>query len=206
VTDGRSGVVVDGGAAFAAVIDRLAADPAERIRLGRGAAEHARRNFDPVRSAQRMAQIFDELTATPRRLRARAPGGDESAGRRFALSLGDLGAAFTTSVDGTADDALAAADAEIAASPPGLVVGEGGIVHYRNSAPQDAHLRWWSALTAAAAGRDELARDEAAAAIAVGLDDARVARYVALWPDVGVVASTSRRGEPDTSSSATSNG
>jgi glycosyltransferase involved in cell wall biosynthesis len=180
VVDGDSGLVVT-EERYAQAIDRLAADPALRARLGSGARDRARSVFDPARHAATVVAVIEELVARPRRVRPRLPGGDDRPGAGFVLSLGKQAAAFAVSLRGlgpTVDEQqLADADRAIAASSTVVARGEGGVIHHRNTYPEDPHLRLWSGLVAAGAGDRELAVAEFRAAEALGLGDGRAARY-----------------------------
>jgi hypothetical protein len=95
-------------------------------------------------------------------------------------ALGELGRPFAISLDATTaanvDPAVVQlADQEIAASSTSLAKGEGGVLHYRNTFPGDAHLRFWSGLILAAAGRPDDAATEFRAAEELGFGDGRPA-------------------------------
>jgi len=153
VSDEQSGLVVD-EAAYPAALDRLAADAGLRVRLGAGARSHAREDFDPVRACGRLIDHIERLCASSKQSRPVLPGHGESAAAGFVRSLGSRGEAFSTSAGITSGN-IGEAHRTIASSPLGLARGEGGIVHYRNTFPQDPHLRLWSGLLAAEAGSVE---------------------------------------------------
>jgi glycosyltransferase involved in cell wall biosynthesis len=180
VEDEHTGLVAADEAGYAAAIDRLAADPDLRSRLGDAARAHARSAFDPAAWTRRYADLLDEALARPRRRRPPLPGAGESAARQFVRSLGRASGPFATSLAGPGEedaDAVAEADRAIAASSPPLARGEGGVIHHRNASPDDPHLRLWSGLIAEAAGRRELAAGEYADAGVLGLADGRPAAY-----------------------------
>jgi hypothetical protein len=56
------------------------------------------------------------------------------------------------------EDQLAAAEHSIRHSSPVMTQGEGGIVHYRNTYPQDPHLHYWCGLISLHAGNWDGAR------------------------------------------------
>ena len=177
VQDGRTGLVCQTEEAYAAAIDRLAADAPFRLALGQAAKAFARENFDPDRNAIRFLSMFEALRAQPRREFVPLPGRTEAGAVRFVLCLGRRGQDFQVSFEGAhalGTAALFAAEARIRDSPAVLAQGEGGIVHYRNSYPEDPHLRLWSGLVAQGAGKGEVARKEFEGAIRLGLDPLRV--------------------------------
>ncbi len=180
VEHGVTGLVAESEAGYSAALDRLAGDAALRRRLGDAAHRFARAAFDPGHWGAVLDGILAALAAEPRRARAPLPGHGESAAACFVRSLGDQAGAFAASLAGPAsgmtfddDTRLATAERRIAAASPLLARGEGGVIHHRNAHPDDPHLRWWSALIAAAAGNSTLAAAEAEAAIALGLPPGR---------------------------------
>lgn len=186
VEDGVTGLVATGPAGYGAAVDRLLGDPDLRARLGAAAARWVRDAFDPERWVAAARAAIEEVAARPRRERPLLAGGGGSAAEGFVAALGDQAGPFAVSVDPAAGAAAwAVADAEIAAASPLLARGEGGIVHHRNAAPDDPHLRLWSGLVAAAAGQHELAAAEYGAAEALGLGDDRPRRLRAQLPGAG---------------------
>jgi glycosyltransferase involved in cell wall biosynthesis len=181
VVGGESGLVVSCDDEYVRAIERLAADPQLRAHLGAGAQRHAREAFDPARHAVAVVALLDDLMARPRRGRPRLPGATDTPAAGFVRSLGDRAGPFAVSLAGGGGIALGAADDEIAASSPGLGHGEGGVVHHRNTYPDDPHLRLWSGLIAAGAGDRALAVSEFRAARALGLGDDRPVVYEERW-------------------------
>jgi hypothetical protein len=142
--------------------------------LGAAAREHARTAFAPEPRRQATEALLGAAIAQEQRAHAPVPGAGEPAAARFVQTLGEQAGAFVVSLAGTAGaDELARADDAVAASSALLVQGDGGLIHWRNSAPDDPHLRWWSGLAQEAAGRLDLAAAEYEAAAALGLDDGR---------------------------------
>jgi glycosyltransferase involved in cell wall biosynthesis len=167
VSDGQSGLVVDEDG-YAGAIDRLATDSELRSRLSAGAHTRARKRFDPVKAVHQHVRHIERLCELPKRSHPALPGTGEPPAAGFARSLGSLGGAFATSAGFTGGDADQA-DRTIASSRPGLARGEGGVVHYRNTFPDDPHLRLWAGLLALTDGNPALAADEFAAARNLGL-------------------------------------
>jgi glycosyltransferase involved in cell wall biosynthesis len=173
----RTGLVCQSEADYPAAIRRLAGDDSLRRRLGQAARDHARAHFDPDRNAARFATVFHEAAELPPRSPLPLPGRDASGARRFVESLGPQGHAFGVSLEGDlapgADDLVGAEDL-IARSSAVLTNGEGGIVHYRHSYPDDPHLRLWTGLTSLHAGNTAAADVDFRSAVALGLPAPRV--------------------------------
>lgn len=68
IVPGRTGILLDRAdpASIAAAIENLVADPAERIRLGEGAAAHAGRTFTPGAAAEAVEAVWHEAILEPR--------------------------------------------------------------------------------------------------------------------------------------------
>jgi len=162
----ETGLVVTTEAEYAAAVDRLAGDATLRERLGSRAREVARRRFRPAELAAAWTAAIHLGAGLPRRERAALHAGRQGAGL-FVASLGELAGPFAAASGSRADD-RAAAEVDIAQSAPGLVGGEGGIMHYRNTWPDDPLLRRWSGLVARAAGRVDVADAEFRAADTLG--------------------------------------
>lgn len=139
VEDGVTGVVVDSEDEYPAAIDRLAGDHRLRRRLGTDARRVARDRFDPHTLAARWAEVIDLALTLPRRQRPLLhPGLSGSA--LFAAAMGDQAGPFRRSLDAPDDRSI---DAEIAGSSPLVIGGDGGLVHYRNTWPEDRMLGRW---------------------------------------------------------------
>ncbi len=174
----RTGLVCESEHEYPAAIDRLASDDALRRKLGAAARDHARQAFDPVRNAARLRSLFEQVAAMPKRERPPMAGRDLSGAGKFVASLGTLAGDFSVSLDGEGvhgRDAVRAADSKIAAATDVLARGEGGIIHYRNTYPDDAHLRLWSGLIARHRAGPDAGRDDLDAAVAGGLPQWRTA-------------------------------
>lgn len=174
VEDGRTGIVAADERDYSRAIDRLAADPELRRRLGSAAREHALESFSAPAVARRWIELYGALLEEPKRERP-WPGPPVRTGAElFVASLWGHGAAFEASMrSADAEEALAADEAVAAASPP-LVSGDGGVLDYRSRFPDDPWLRLWSGLVLDAMGRPAFAAGELAAARGLGIDPARV--------------------------------
>lgn len=173
----RTGLVCQDEDEYPTAIDRLATDADLRTSLAASARRFAREHFDTDRNAARFFTVFEEVGTHPRRAWLPLPGRDGTGAACFVQSLGHLGGEFATSLAGASagDHAtVRAADARIAAASAVLAHGEGGIVHYRTTYPQDPHLRLWSGHLLMAAGRHAQARQEFDEAIALGIDPHRI--------------------------------
>lgn len=162
----ETGLVVTTEAEYAAAVDRLAGDATLRARLGNHAREVARQRFRPAELAAAWTAAIHLAAGLPRRERAALHAGGRGA-ELFVASLGALAGPFATA-SSSYPDVRATAEGDIAQSAPGLVGGEGGIMHYRNTWPDDPFLRRWSGLVARAAGRVEVADAEFRAAAFLG--------------------------------------
>jgi hypothetical protein len=175
VEHGVDGLVARDEADYPRAIERLYADPEERLRLGRNARERARRR-GPAEVAREWGAVLERLLEEPKRARAARPLEGAAA---FVASLGDTAPAFAESLGASSEDAAVAAEQAIAAAAPVLVsAAAGGVLHYRRSYPADPHLRLWSGLVLEAQSRQVLAIPELAAARELGLDTPRVRRYL----------------------------
>ena len=173
----HTGLVCEHEADYPLAIDRLAGDPILRQRLGMAAHAFAREKFDPVRNAARFHGIFETALSLQKRPHVPLLGREAPGAHRFVQSLGMLGQAFQASLMADASlskGQLASAEDSIRHSSPVMTQGEGGIVHYRNTYPQDPHLHYWCGLISLQAGNWDGARREFDAAIQLGLDRARV--------------------------------
>ena len=182
----RTGLVAQTESDYVAAIDRLAGDAGLRSHLGAEARKFARLHFDPRRWAQAAMALMNEVSSWSRRHRAPLEGGEGATG--FVAALGDLGGSFAASSAGPSPgrvdfEQIEIADNIIASSHAILASGEGGVIHHRNFASHDPHLRLWSGLLAEQAGNYDRARAEYEAARTLGLADARPARYIARCPN-----------------------
>ncbi len=167
-----SGLVAADEHEYPRQLERLVDDAPLRRRLGENARAFAREHFDPDRNARRFHAIFESMLGRPKRGRPPMPGAGEPAARRFVQSMGHLAGPFAISLDGASvhgGPAVAAAESEIAASPGVVADAEGGVIHHRNTFPEDPHLRMWSGLIARSRGEGELAERELAFAAEHGV-------------------------------------
>lgn len=143
VADGETGLVVTTDNGYAEAIDRLAGDDALRRRLGTTARRVARTRFDPHRLAAAWSDALETALSRPRRERSPLHGGLTGAGL-FLAALGDEAGPFATAASETAGEAeIAAAEDAIAGSSPVVVGADGGLIHYRNTWPEDPLLHRW---------------------------------------------------------------
>lgn len=174
IEDGRSGIVAADERAYPAAIERLAADPELRRALAAGARERARSEFSAAAAGRRWGKLYGEMLTEPKRLRRwpepRPRRGAELFITALAAEPGPFAASLRALDPAAADDA----DERIRASPPPVVLADGGILDYRRRFPGDPHLRLWSGLVLEGIGRPALAAGELQAAIGLGIDRARV--------------------------------
>jgi len=149
-------------------IEYLYHHPAERQRLGQNASQFARATFDPGPIIEQLDRIYRQLLHYPKRARHWTGDGNTPA-EWFVQALGDQAEVFALSLRGAAWPDLLSADEMIAQASPLLRGGEGGVIHYRNYYPDDAHLRLWAGLILEHQGKREQALAEYQAAVALGL-------------------------------------
>lgn len=189
VENGVTGLVCDTEEDYPGALDRIASDEDLRRRLGAAARDFARREFDPVHNAVRYRSVFEAVAALPRRVRAPLAGRGESAARRFVLSLAEMAGPFAVSLAGSPEFRpadVAAADGSIASASAVLARSEGGVVHYRNTYPDDGFLRLWSGLVAGFCGEDATAKSEFDSALLLGVEPDRVRHAAAVLPDAHI--------------------
>jgi glycosyltransferase involved in cell wall biosynthesis len=177
-----TGLICESESDYPRAIERLAEDAELRRRLGEAAREFAREHFDPDRNAARFRHLFEFLHELPKREALPLPGLDEPGAQQFVRSLGSLGVDFEASFRGiptSSATTLAAAERSIRQSSPVMTQGEGGIVHYRNTYPQDPHLHLWCGLISLHAQNHPAAQREFDDAIRCGLDPGRVQPHLA---------------------------
>jgi hypothetical protein len=133
------GLVADDEAQYVQHLERLAADPELRARLGAQARRRARQVFDPMAATARLDEFFALTLDAPKRDRRWDDWGTAPAGW-FACALADAGGPFR-------EDLAAPRSAEARrslASLPFLVLrGEGGLAQWRNHFPDDPTLDEW---------------------------------------------------------------
>ena len=172
----RTGLVCATADEYAAAIERLSYDHALRLQLGEAARSHARTYFDPAPNAADLWTHFQDAARLPKRVRAPLSGRDLPAAARFVASLGEKAGPFALSLVGTPRytcQAVKAADEAIGKSSAVLAQGEGGVIHYRNTYPDDALLRLWAGLIFRYAKDLTKARAEFDAAIELGIPHSR---------------------------------
>lgn len=176
VEHGQTGLVVHSAAEYTAAIEFLYHHPDERQRLGRNAQAYAREQFAGDRPAHQFDELYQRLLDLPKRERVwSGVGGAGTPAERFVEALADTAPHFRVSLAGANSEA----EQRIMASPALLATGEGGIIHYRNTYPNDPHLRFWSGLVLLGQDRPDAALREFEAAVTLGLDSQRVAAYLA---------------------------
>jgi glycosyltransferase involved in cell wall biosynthesis len=181
VENEKTGLVVSNAADFTAAIERLYHEPGLRRALGAAAKAHAESEFGSDKHAARLAGVIKGAMTSPK--------ASLFMQRTTSISLAHLtpAALFLVSqgwLEEEAADAVVAwtagngdrmSDFAEAASDVCFKV-EGGIVQWRNHAPNDPLLRAWSGYWLRRSGRHQDARSEFEAALRLGADDRAVAR------------------------------
>jgi len=183
VEDMKTGLVVANSEGFVAAIERLYRDPALQSRLGAAAKTYAETEFCSEKHVTRLAALIEHAAAA-----AKQPlfiqGAGSTALERLAPS-----ALFLVSQGWPEDAAADAVNAWLACGDDRLsefaemasdacYKVEGGIVHWRNHAPDDPVLRAWSGYWLLRLGRDQEARSEFEAAIYHGVPASGIARLM----------------------------
>jgi glycosyltransferase involved in cell wall biosynthesis len=177
----KTGLVVNSEKEYSEAIEFLYHNPEFRLQLGRNASEYAREVFDSEKIVLKMHDVYERMMDQSKRKRtwrsSEVGSNKRSASKDFTENLGDKGIEFSVSLFGNDSTALLKAEEKIAESSPLLVGGEGGINQYRNTYPNDPHLRLWSGLCLQKNGNHQKAINEFDAAIELGLNDERVKNY-----------------------------
>ncbi|MEM1366888.1 MAG: glycosyltransferase family 4 protein [Cyanobacteria bacterium P01_H01_bin.15] len=173
----KTGLVVYSESEYQQAIEFLYHHPQERKRLGQNAQRYAQEKFLPEMPTQQMHQVYEQMLYQDKRVR-RWPGTPTSRAEEFIETLGENMNAFAESYRASSLTTAGHADQLIAQSSPLLAEGEGGITHYRNTYPDDCHLRFWSGLCLQAVGKEAPAIAEFQAAIALGFPDERPLQYI----------------------------
>lgn len=191
VENGRTGLVVKSASEYRDAIEYLYHHPAERIRIGEAAANHARTTYGAENAARAFEALYHRMMETPKQTRPplrlhmdgpdRIPIPEGSLGSDlFISSLGTAGEDFVISKYGRDASALLEADRRISSLPPPMrSSATGGIRHYRNSFPADPYLRLWSALLCWQEKTPVRALAELDQALSLGLSHWRISWYIA---------------------------
>lgn len=176
-----TGLVAQNETEYAHALEFLYEHPDERARLGNAARAHAQKFFGAEKTAQQWNDVFETMLQEPKRARQwKSNRAKNFSGAEFFIeALGDAAHAFRTSMFSTNANELLEAETRIAAAPPMLSHGDGGILSYRYAYPNDGYLRYWSGLVLQAQERRALAAAEFIAARALGVPAPRVEKYLA---------------------------
>jgi hypothetical protein len=173
VRHNETGLIVQDEGEYKRALEYLYHNSAERNRLGKNARDLTRAEHSGAHVARAFDEGFRKAMQEPKHAREPLFVGCKPA-ELFAATLGETASYLDASLRG----ADAEAEAQIAAAPTALAIGEGGIFHYRNAYPNDPFLRFWAGLVLKQQGRDTLAAQEFHAALELGLDAARLKRYL----------------------------
>jgi len=172
VEDGKTGLVATSEEGFVSAVEYLYRNPEKRIELGANARTYARVAFAPEKQATTLLKVLAGAAHTaPMPMLQRWPGagaGQPDHAAMFLCSQGwRPGEAISAMAEWRAGNG-GGLDRWIASLPTEAFQVEGGIVHWRNHAPADPALRWWSALWLAKLGRYREAAEELEGAIGNG--------------------------------------
>ncbi|MDQ7831822.1 MAG: glycosyltransferase [Desulfovibrionaceae bacterium] len=184
VVHGQTGLVARSPEEYATALDRLAADPLERLRLGENARQWAREHFGAEKTAQATLGLYNALMKRGKRARVMArrvarAGSPVSGAEAFLEGLGGACVHFQQSYFTGPHRLASAADACIAASSDVLCSGSGGVFHYLDVHPNDFWLRLWTGLIHARRGALDQASAEFRAALACPDAGLRAAHHLA---------------------------
>lgn len=176
----HTGLIVATEAEYQQAIEYLYHHPDFRLELGQNAAEYARKVFDGHQATQKLDRIYARMMEFPKRQRSWKDSLTQpTPAALFVQTLGTSAPQFHLSMTAIDDNVLLAADTKISESSALLTGGEGGIIHYRNSYPQDGYLRLWSGLVLQHQCKYAAAAIEFAAAIERGVTRWHVHWYLA---------------------------
>lgn len=179
VEHGETGLVADSPSAYTAALEHLYRHPEERCRLGNNARRFVAQRFDGEQTARRIQSLYARLLERPRRyippLHASL-----SVAARFARHMLPSVPHFADSLRAPSERLDFTADKRVATSTMTAARGEGGIVHFRNTAPDDVDLLRWSGLVLAHQGHWEKALAEFDRAVERRPDDWRLNWYRAV--------------------------
>ncbi|MGL6284596.1 MAG: glycosyltransferase, partial [Microcoleaceae cyanobacterium] len=195
----QTGLIVNTKLEYKQAIEYLYHHPEFRQQLGANARQYAIENFGAENAARQLNPIYENLLNTPKRKRLWGLSVDVNllnqpvrlsdltgeietltGSELFIESLGDKGRSFNISLTNQNLTEILEADANIAKSSPVLCHQYGGgIIHYKNSYPQDSYLRFWSGLVFYEQGKYEQSWQELVTAINLGFSHERINWYLA---------------------------
>lgn len=170
VEHGRTGLVAETTADYTRALERLHADPAERVRLGHAAREHARCVWGPHAIAASWEAVYRELLDRPPAAVAPIPlpeAGEHPGAERFVHALADDAEPFARSL-------ALGEDAGVGACSPATATADGGLLDFRRRHPADGLLALWTGLHFAVRDRRALAAGQLADARRLGVASRRI--------------------------------
>lgn len=168
VVDGETGMVAQNEDEFVAAIEYLHRNPDRREALGRQARHAAETLFSPEAHVARLMQVVDRAAGQPKRARLAGNGELAPAAALFLMSQGSDEEAASAAVTEWQAGLRAPMERYAEALDDDGFQVEGGILHWRNEAPDDALLRRWTGLWLLRQGRDAEAAQELAEAERLG--------------------------------------
>lgn len=176
----QTGLVVESEAEYQQAIKYLYHHPEVRFQLGQNAAQYAREVFDSKAAVRKLNQIYHQMMQAPKQQKAwKDQINLTTAAHCFSETLADTAPEFNLSLTATNSQIQLQAEATIAAASEALAQGEGGVIHYRNTYPEDGYLRLWSGLVLQYQEKHSEALFEFSAAIDLGCNHWRVWWYLA---------------------------
>jgi hypothetical protein len=196
ITHQQTGLLVNSEQEYAQALQYLHRNPDERQRLGRKAAEYARKVFGAENAARDMGVLYERLLRQEKRERSWGCAADplrdplrvehlrwrsareRSGAESFVESLGAAGACFRESMYAEDLAAIIRAEREIASCS--LLMREGGLLPYLRAHRDDKYLLLWSGLAELGGGDPQAAVGYLSRALLLGFSHWRVLEYLSL--------------------------
>ena len=175
VTNGKTGLIAQNADEFVHAVEFLYRNPKKRLELGRDAAAYARDAFSVQPHVDRLIAILDQAAKQPPAdlMLGFAPlkASDGRQAERFLVSQGWSPAEAVDAMRGWRDGRHGAIDRYTGRLSDDAFRVEGGVLHWRNTFPEDAALCIWSAIWLLGRGRVVEARRACQVARNLGAPD-----------------------------------
>ena len=157
VVNDFTGYVVHSEVEYAQALEHLHANPFDRARIGKNAAEYARQIFGAEHAARRFNPVLEQMMRADKRSRApfAAPAVEtaqlSTGAARFLESLRGSRAAFSATINPSDATSLLHADQQIIGAT--ALMKRGGVKNYRRFHQSDPFLCFWSGLASLGDGQ-----------------------------------------------------
>ena len=139
IKHGVTGFITNNCDEFVLTLKQLVDDHVLRRRIGDAAATEARKLFDPSQNSLRIMNIYMELLERPKRKRLPISGIDSPPHQQFLQSLGEFEKMFLSLINTDRQKKTPNANLNVEI----LLSGEGGLIHYIKTFPEDKILVEW---------------------------------------------------------------